>query len=619
MKCGERMEITISYKDSSKRDNINVNGVYCDNERLKEDIVKYKPLIQGLYMHEVVCLYFSKMYYYNTKKCRFPSLLYNEYFVDNPELLLESLINKGFLKKCEYDDIEKCFYSRTMIRDLIKENQLDSYSGKQNKEELFNWLRENFSKEEILEITGLFYIPTEKGEEILNEYQKICQNEQKEKRIPEKFFSKYIKRKLIKRYEYNPGVQYVDINSKTKIYYSGSSDILKEKEGFNNRANHRKPVTIFLSVDKKYVGKIENVNEIYMLSNSSVVVCVNNQPKFKKVLFYDYIENKVVHCETLKENISLLISHVLISKTLEYTPDVENDTKSYYVHFLQELAPIIFEQTCVKNSVKIEKISNTYIFGENNYKVTIKKDDLYTRTIFHQMCVNGVIGVLQNDGIPFYVILANLYAKMNNCKAICLFLEDEGKYENEDVVTKKIMKIAGDSFEKFVGKIEKVVPSKFLFCSDLARLSEIDWKDRCNDKEYKDANWKMIAQRNYKDLLMQLKNDGIIKSRWLNEFNLYLLIKKIYKDAEYQYRSTWLGRQSLDIYIPSLNIGIEYQGKQHYESVEFFGGEEGLEERIKLDEKKKKLCKDNKVTLLEWPYTLDVSSDNVKKFIEENF
>ena len=53
--------------------------------------------------------------------------------------------------------------------------------------------------------------------------------------------------------------------------------------------------------------------------------------------------------------------------------------------------------------------------------------------------------------------------------------------------------------------------------------------------------------------------------------NLFKVVKKEYPDALYQYHSEWLGRQSLDIYIPSLRIGIEYQGIQHYEAVDYFG------------------------------------------------
>ena len=67
---------------------------------------------------------------------------------------------------------------------------------------------------------------------------------------------------------------------------------------------------------------------------------------------------------------------------------------------------------------------------------------------------------------------------------------------------------------------------------------------------------------------------------------------------EYQKHFSWLGKQSLDFYIPSRNIAIECQGSQHFFPYDFFGGEKGLTETKNRDMKKKKLCDDNGVSLL---------------------
>lgn len=100
--------------------------------------------------------------------------------------------------------------------------------------------------------------------------------------------------------------------------------------------------------------------------------------------------------------------------------------------------------------------------------------------------------------------------------------------------------------------------------------------------------------------------------RWKNEFNLYRLVKKHYDETIYQFRASWLGAQSLDIFIPSLSLAIEYQGVQHYKKVDLFGGEEEFQNRKINDEKKRIKCKENNVKLLEWPYTDDVSEGNLK-------
>ena len=76
-----------------------------------------------------------------------------------------------------------------------------------------------------------------------------------------------------------------------------------------------------------------------------------------------------------------------------------------------------------------------------------------------------------------------------------------------------------------------------------------------------------------------------------------LLIKN-HIEFEEQKKFDWLGRQSLDFYIPSKNIGIECQGKQHFKPMKFFGGIDGYEAQKERDTRKIKLCKDNHLKLL---------------------
>lgn len=48
---------------------------------------------------------------------------------------------------------------------------------------------------------------------------------------------------------------------------------------------------------------------------------------------------------------------------------------------------------------------------------------------------------------------------------------------------------------------------------------------------------------------------------------------------------------------------IEYQGEQHYQSIDFFGGNNGFEIRRKRDSIKRQYCRKNKIPLIEIPYT----------------
>ena len=90
-------------------------------------------------------------------------------------------------------------------------------------------------------------------------------------------------------------------------------------------------------------------------------------------------------------------------------------------------------------------------------------------------------------------------------------------------------------------------------------------------------------------------------SKWKSE-GLLLDKLKVYFSEQIiigQGSPVWLGLQRFDIWIPEHNIAVEYNGKQHYEPVEFFGGEKGFKNTQRLDHLKRQKCLENNATLLE--------------------
>ena len=88
---------------------------------------------------------------------------------------------------------------------------------------------------------------------------------------------------------------------------------------------------------------------------------------------------------------------------------------------------------------------------------------------------------------------------------------------------------------------------------------------------------------------------------WLSETLLYRRIQAAFPTLEviHHGRPNFLKPQHLDVFIPELKLGIEYQGAQHFNSVEFFGGEEGLIRTKERDRVKRKKMKDNCHDLIE--------------------
>lgn len=57
-----------------------------------------------------------------------------------------------------------------------------------------------------------------------------------------------------------------------------------------------------------------------------------------------------------------------------------------------------------------------------------------------------------------------------------------------------------------------------------------------------------------------------------------------------------------DFYIPSMNTCIEYDGRQHYAPVRFFGGDTGFEKRKLHDDIKDRFCERAGIRLIRVPY-----------------
>ena len=97
---------------------------------------------------------------------------------------------------------------------------------------------------------------------------------------------------------------------------------------------------------------------------------------------------------------------------------------------------------------------------------------------------------------------------------------------------------------------------------------------------------------------------------------------------DYQKRFNWLGRQSLDFYLPDYKVGIECQGKQHFFPVDFAG--KGVEwackefdKLISRDKRKKALCEKHGIKLLYFgnvpnynTFLGEVVHNNVKHLID---
>lgn len=64
-----------------------------------------------------------------------------------------------------------------------------------------------------------------------------------------------------------------------------------------------------------------------------------------------------------------------------------------------------------------------------------------------------------------------------------------------------------------------------------------------------------------------------------------------------------------DFYLPDYNLIIEYDGKQHFEPIKYFGGEKGFQRTVKHDNMKNEYCKNNRISLLRIPYNKNIEEE----------
>ena len=82
-----------------------------------------------------------------------------------------------------------------------------------------------------------------------------------------------------------------------------------------------------------------------------------------------------------------------------------------------------------------------------------------------------------------------------------------------------------------------------------------------------------------------------------------------------QVKFSWLGRQSLDFYLPDYNIAIECQGIQHYKETAIFGPLQHIKD---MDRKKRQLCYRNGVNLYYIKYDAKIDNRIQKILTKQN-
>lgn len=106
---------------------------------------------------------------------------------------------------------------------------------------------------------------------------------------------------------------------------------------------------------------------------------------------------------------------------------------------------------------------------------------------------------------------------------------------------------------------------------------------------------------------------------WVSETLLYQMVHRIFAKHEvvHHHRPDWLDGLELDIFVPALQLGLEYQGQQHFHPINAWGGVPALRALRSRDQEKRRKCEEAGVALVEIDYTEPLTEDHVRRRLEE--
>jgi len=350
---------------------------------------------------------------------------------------------------------------------------------------------------------------------------------------------------------------------------------------------------------------IPNGNRIYVDINSteSSVIRYNTE-----VLFIHNISSFNILQRFVTEYRSTYESNYWYKATV----NIELIKSSYKYHILSNLYSLLW----------VEKLLNPLelVIGNIYFKLPITHNHLFESLINKNYISYGIHSLTTAKFKPQIAKSTNNIFKNNEVLDFINTFSDEDIYEFFEVeyLRKKIdFNLMTDNHIRVIfniGDLDYIYGGNQVELTRYKResLREIKLTARIVQDFYELIRQNLLKleelvrlQHGY-DIVGTLYAERFIYINLKNEFPQYNIIS--------QYSPVWLGRQRIDIFIEELNVAIEYNGKQHYEAIDFFGGLEGLRLNQERDLMKRNKCHENNVQLVEIRYDENIHK-SLKKLI----
>ncbi len=608
-----------------------IDDVYYDSDAIKELIEKYEPLY-GLYLHEIALIHYADMGFISYPNPSFPSPFSYQLYTKFPSFFLEFMIKKGYI----------CIKPASEALEHLHLRQLNTllvhYSLKRSNSitNAIKRIESSLSNEQINEYLGSFCVPSEKGKEILEKtiplhldyyyYEKNkCLVERKEKIVLERPTPPIVDCKLF--------ISYCD--GELSAYILPLNSRIGEKVGYHYNCLYEGEIEIF--VNNEPITKVYCISEIKALPEINTVLLITEHPPCGVAAAPNTERTYCYHCIDAKQFTYDVIENTSIGFNGLYSlqdisslcaKPMHDNNFLFFFSYGKEIAKFIIKYLIeTHNIVSFERVEPITDDDENeNYSAEIEINNQYAIYLIAYMRKEGYIlspKLYGTDMVYFidYLMIVDdsRLSKIHEIRYKYEIASCMKTYNTEEQIGRLLSFFNNNKQLALESICKRYTVNTLTIHTSIAATgtivgSHLALYQHIYGLMYNDTvKWRTEIT----DILTKLYESGDMPTKWVSEFSLYMLVKANFDDCVYQYAADWLGQQSLDIYIPSKRVGIEYQGIQHYQPVDIFGGKKHFEKQQERDKKKRKLCSENGVTLVEWSYNTPITLAELKRCMKQ--
>ena len=310
--------------------------------------------------------------------------------------------------------------------------------------------------------------------------------------------------------------------------------------------------------------------------------------------------------------VTVLLPDFIQMESIEYGGNVKRKIKIEEMNLKKaNRVRITFLNLIINKNIlkKIEKAVKGYRVDllPDHYSVWSWKQTFFNKITGKSYFCTCFKKALQKDGLKEH---RDYLIKVNKKKGASLNLRSPSPHPHYYYA------VVNNSFKKGICHLCSGKNSDLFYCSQMYCSS---FRVKYGAYIKKTSIEQDIDEREAENIVREMKGIPKIGERWISETMLFNYIDILFPQYTVQREASpaWLGQQRLDIFIPELNLAIEYQGQQHYHPVDLFGGEEGLIKTKERDKIKAKKCKAEGIELIYFTYEDELSENLVSRRLKK--